>query len=318
MKKKDKEIEILHPKNQLKLFGYKDYFKTFVDLYNKNKLPNSILLSGSKGLGKATFIYHFINYLLSINEENSYSINDYIINENNLSYKLLNSNSHPNFFLVDNLDNDKQIKIEQIKNLLKFINKTTLAKDLKLILIDNAENLNLNSSNALLKTLEEPNFNTFFFIIHNQNKILDTIKSRTVEFKISFSSENKKNIFKKISLPYGKNVSSDFYDNISDTPGNIIKILLKLKKEFNNNSIDDILILIDIYEKDKNPELLNFISLYIEKFYNDLCMNSGENFNSYYFNFNKILKRINEMKKYNLSEKNTLVYVRNILKNETK
>ena len=41
-------------------------------------------------------------------------------------------------------------------------------------MIDNAENLNLNSSNALLKTIEEPKNNTFFFIIYNSaSKILD-------------------------------------------------------------------------------------------------------------------------------------------------
>ena len=89
MRVKDKEIEILSPINQLKLFGYESYFKFFIKLYEKKKLPNSILFSGLKGLGKATFAYHFINYLLSKNELNKYSINDFSINENNSTYKLL-------------------------------------------------------------------------------------------------------------------------------------------------------------------------------------------------------------------------------------
>ena len=50
----------------------KYYFNFFDKLYQKNKLPNSILLSGNKGLGKATFAYHFINFLLSQGEENKY------------------------------------------------------------------------------------------------------------------------------------------------------------------------------------------------------------------------------------------------------
>ena len=57
--------EILPSKNQLRLFGYDDYFNTFIKLFHKNKLPNTILLNGLKGSGKATFAYHFINYLLS-------------------------------------------------------------------------------------------------------------------------------------------------------------------------------------------------------------------------------------------------------------
>ena len=67
-----KSTEILPPKNQLQLFGYEDYFGSFIKLFNKNKLPNTILLSGLKGSGKATFAYHFINYILSYRELNKY------------------------------------------------------------------------------------------------------------------------------------------------------------------------------------------------------------------------------------------------------
>ena len=58
--------EILSPKNQLQLFGFDDYFNVFIKLFHKSKLPNTILLSGLKGSGKATFAFHFINYLLSL------------------------------------------------------------------------------------------------------------------------------------------------------------------------------------------------------------------------------------------------------------
>ena len=69
-------LTVISPKNQLHLFGYEHYFNSFIKLYQKNKLPNVILLSGPNGSGKATFAYHFINYLLSYNEENKYSVND--------------------------------------------------------------------------------------------------------------------------------------------------------------------------------------------------------------------------------------------------
>ena len=67
-----KNIEILSPRNQLQLYGYNKYFDLFINLFKKNKLPNTILLSGIKGLGKSTFAYHFINYLLSLNEVEKY------------------------------------------------------------------------------------------------------------------------------------------------------------------------------------------------------------------------------------------------------
>ena len=46
--------ESVDPKNQLSIYGYKDYLDFFIKLYQKNKLPNVILLNGPKGIGKAT------------------------------------------------------------------------------------------------------------------------------------------------------------------------------------------------------------------------------------------------------------------------
>ena len=83
MKTQKQSTDVITPKNQLNLFGYKTYFDQFIKLYEKRVMPNSILVSGPKGLGKSTFIYHFINYLFSKAEKNSYSINDLIINKHN-------------------------------------------------------------------------------------------------------------------------------------------------------------------------------------------------------------------------------------------
>ena len=88
-------FEILSPKNQLQLFGYDDHFNSFIKLFHKNKLPNTILLSGLKGSGKATFAYHFINYLLSYEEHNKYSTDNFTIHPDNKSYKSLCNNTHP-------------------------------------------------------------------------------------------------------------------------------------------------------------------------------------------------------------------------------
>ena len=60
---------------------------------------------------------------------------------------------------------EKKIKIEQIRKLLVFLSKSTYYKGVKIVLLDNAEYLNINSSNALLKAIEEPSKDTYFFII---------------------------------------------------------------------------------------------------------------------------------------------------------
>ena len=177
MKLKDNENLVNNPKNQLKLFGYKKYIDSFIKLYNDKKIPQTILLSGPKGSGKSTFAYHFINYIFSINEDKKYDQSNCIIKEDNASYKLMCNNTHPNFFLIETSKSDDAIKIEKIRNLLKFLNKSTYSMNLKVVMIDNAENLNLNASNALLKVLEEPPLNTIFFVVHDSNsKILVPFK----------------------------------------------------------------------------------------------------------------------------------------------
>jgi len=318
------KTNLVEPINQLTLYGYEDYFKSFINLYNKNKLPQVILLSGQKGLGKATFAFHVVNCLLSENEIYKYEKNNFLINEDNSTYKLINSQTCPNFFLVQKNKLDSEIKVEKIRDLLKFLNKSSFSNNIKFIIIDNAETLNQTSSNALLKEIEEPSANTFFFIIHNNSlKLLDTIKSRCNEFKINFSKLEKINILRKISSQY--NISLDaqkLVDNYYfESPGNLFRYFCEL----NNNNIDissetlkSIFYFMDKFNKEKDPDTLFFITLFIEKFYNELCLINKNNQLIYFNNLNKILKQLNNLKKFNLDKKNVLVWVKNILQNEKK
>ena len=315
-------MEILTSKSQLNLFGYDKLFNSFITLHKKNKLPNVMLLSGSKGLGKSTFAYHFINYLLSIKEENNYLVENFKINPSNSSYKLIQNNIHPNFFLLENDLTEDNIKIDQVRNLLIFLHRSTYTKDLKIVFIDNAEFLNVNSSNALLKSLEEPSSNTFFFIIHNDaSEIKETIKSRCIQFKFHLNIDEKKNIFKKIAQDYQLNFNYNDLDKFFyfESPGNLLKYLIAFKdSNFNilENNLPCILFLIDKYKTKKDSELLNLITLLIENFYNKLSLNDSNNINTYFANKNKILYLINDMKKFNLDKKNLLITIDDILKNE--
>ena len=317
---KSNDIEIIQPKKQLNLYGYKDYFNSFKTLYEKRQLPNVVLLSGQKGLGKSTFAYHFINFLLSINETHKYSLENLVINSNNSSFNLIQNRTHPNFFLLDALPGEN-IKMEQTKDLLKYLNKTTYAQSVKIVLIDNADLLNISSSNSLLKALEEPLGNTFFFIIYNDSsKILDTIKSRCINFKFSFSPEDKKNIFNKINENYQLSCTSQDLDKFLyfDSPGNLLRYLLILKDtnlSISKDTLSCILFLMDLYKTKKDSELLNIITLFVETFYNELSLNNSNNINSYFINRNKILYLINNMNKFHLDKNNFIFTIDKIIKN---
>jgi DNA polymerase III subunit delta' len=317
MKNENSDIELLDPKEQLVLYGYDEYFNNFANLFDSKKLPNSLLISGAKGIGKSTFIYHFINFLLSKNEKNKYSIEKKSIDENNISYKHLINGTHPNFFLVDKKVGEKEIKIEQIRNLLTFVNKTTLSNNLKLVLVDNVEDLNINASNALLKALEEPKNDTFFFLIHNNAaRLIKTIKSRCIEFKFFMTLEKNKSVFKKLVNQYKIDVDTlnDRNNFLYDSPVNLIKHSFADNKDL----LNIILNRINNFKTDKKSNELDFLLNLIEQYYNQLVTQNNGILNLYFYNYRKILKTFNDIKKYNLNEKSNLINIKEILINEKK
>ena len=133
----------LHPSTQINLFGHKEIFKDLSKLYNNDKLPNKILLSGEKGIGKSTFAYHLINYVLSKDEEQKYDYENNIINSENKSFKLIQNKSNPNFNLIDVAEDKKNIDINQIRELIINLSKSSFIQKNRFVLIYNIELLNI-------------------------------------------------------------------------------------------------------------------------------------------------------------------------------
>ena len=181
----------LKPSENTQLYGMEDFFNQITSLYKQKKMPTKILLSGKKGLGKSTLAFHIINYILSDKEDYKYDLNTLRINKDNKSFKLIQNHSHPNFYLIDLLNDKKNIDVSQIREMINYTNKSTFNNESRFILIDNIENLNKSSVNALLKIIEEPNENVFFILINNNERyILPTLKSRCITFKINFTYLN--------------------------------------------------------------------------------------------------------------------------------
>ena len=289
----------LDPFKQLQLYGYENYFNELKNLYIKNKLPNKILLNGKKGIGKCTFANHFINYILSNDEEDKYDDNNYLISSNNKSFKLITNKSSPNFFLVRPKEDKKNIEIDQIRELIGFCNKSSFNNKPRFVIIDDIEYLNLNSSNALLKILEEPNDGIYFILINNSSKILSTIKSRCLTFNISFNFETIKKIFSQITkLEINELISEDLichYFTIGDylsifefSNTNKLDLLDLSLKDFIKIIVED-----KIYKKDKilNKLIYDYIELYYLK---------KEPSEQNYLNFDDHIRSVNNMSKFNL------------------
>ena len=285
------------PSTQTNLYGLDNFFLELTNLFEQKKFPNKILLSGEKGSGKCTLAYHLINYILSSNEDFSYDKSKFLINEENKSYKLILNKSNPNFKLIDISDDKKFIDINQIRDLIVDMNKSSFNEKFRFVLIDNIEFLNKNSVNALLKILEEPNKNVHFILIHNNKKILPTLSSRCLNFKISLTHEQSLKITNSI---IGENILNKINEDLIHhylTPGSFLN-LLKFSEDYevdlSKMTLKDFLTLIieqNYYKKDSLVKhmLYDFIELFFR----------NNNFSNLYSYF---LKKIDDCKRFNLDE----------------
>ena len=114
------------------------------------------------------------------------------------------------------------------------LNKSSFNTKPRLVLIDNIELLNINSVNALLKILEEPNDNIYFILINNNKKILPTLKSRCLNFNIHLTFKQSIDVTNKILGENFMDLINDQFINNYSTPG----LILNLLNFANNNDID--------------------------------------------------------------------------------
>jgi len=201
------------------IIGFDKEREYLINSYKKNNLNNSIIISGQKGIGKNYFLKLFIKEIFTMS-----------IQSNNLDHhlNLIDTNSHPNVkYLSREIDEKtkkikKYITIDQIRNLKNFSYESSSIEDLiKVVIIDSADEMNLNASNSILKLLEEPKKNTFFFLIsHQLSSLLPTIRSRCL--KIKFHNHTFDNFQLILKDQFGKNNLENIkflYDISNGSPG---------------------------------------------------------------------------------------------------
>ena len=303
------------PINQTRLYGLGSYFNELKYLFDNNKLPNKILLSGQKGSGKFTLSLHLINYILSKNEDYSYDVQNLQINDKNRSFKLVKNNTSPNFYLIDIKKEKKNIEVDQIRELISFCNKSSFNNKPRFVLIDNHELMNLNSNNALLKTLEEPNDNIFFIIINNSSKILQTIKSRCLYFKITLSQQESIKIFNKIiDNDINSLINNDLISHYF-TPGDLLNLYnfsIEKKIDLSNMNLKEFLLkIIDNQYYKKDILSINLIFAFLQMYFIKK-INNLDNYSVY----TKFVNSIDDIKRFNLDIESLFIRLRHQIIND--
>ena len=168
--------------------------------------------------------------------------------------------------------------------------------------------MNINSVNALLKILEEPNDNIYFILINNNKKVLPTLRSRCLNFKISLTYEQSINITNKILNKKLNNFLNEELITNYSTPGQLIKMINFA--EYNNMdlksfSLKDLISKIILDKKYKKDILIkDLIYSLIELYFRNNVSTKNIKLIKMY---NYFLNKINNTKIFNLDEESLFI-----------
>ena len=298
-----------------KIIGFDDDFNSLLNQLVNHNLNNSLLLTGSKGIGKYFFLKQLIEEYIKVKINNDQT-------EHHLT--LLYNNSHPNIRYIKKEIDEKTkkmknfITIDQIRKLNQFSLETSIIDNMpKFILIDSADDLNLNASNAFLKILEEPKINTYFFLIsHQPSSLLSTIKSRCLKINLlNHNFDNFSSILQLTKPNISKEIIKLLFDITNGSPGlsseydfeeilelfeKIIQLVVDIDPFSNSNN--DIIDVLSNFENEKLKiylSLIKFILITISKI--KIGIDISENYLS--SNILKIENISNQISKYTIQKK---------------
>ena len=296
-------------KKSLNLFGLQENLKFLTNLYLYKKLPKVLMFSGNKGSGKSTLINHF---LFSIFDTENYNNEKCILTNSSYFLKQFQDNVFPNIIYVKG-DDFKSIKIDDIRDLKTKIYQSTFLNKDRFIILDDVELFNPNTLNALLKIIEEPAKNNYFFLINNKSRpLLDTIKSRALEIKIILKEEQRLEIIENLKNLFKIDLNLD-PSSTQLTPGNFIKFNFIFEEHnisLNRNFVENLTLLLNLYKKNKNILFINLAFFIADYYFRQLKAIKTFNNNKIYEIRNYVFTNLNNFMLYNINQ-NTLINVVN-------
>ncbi len=306
--------DYLNPKNSLVLFELGEKLDFFINLYNLNKFPKVLMLTGQKGVGKSTLMNHFMTYVY---DRNMYDLKEKKINNNSNFYKQYINNIFPNIIYLSG-DFYKNIKVDEIRNLKSLLTKTSISGKERFILFDDIELFSANSLNSLLKIIEEPSKKDFFILINNKTKpLLETIYSRSLEVKISLKNEIRIKIINNLIDVNDLKDSIDF-KNIYLTPGNFLlfnSLSQELKLNYDKEFTYNLNLILKNYKKEKNKDMINMTFFLIDHYFSKPKIKNKLNSQKLFEQKSYLNGQIDNFVKYNLNQTSLINAINNKLLN---
>jgi DNA polymerase-3 subunit delta' len=172
-----------HPRETRVLFGHAPAEAIALEAVTSGRLHHGWLITGEEGIGKATFAYRLARFLLAQEEKLPEAAPSLDAPDERIVRQIA-SLSHPGLFVVRRAWDAsgkkfrQAIAVDEIRALRHFLQRTSVTP-WRVVVVDSADDLNTNSANALLKSLEEPPARTVFLILSSMpGQLPPTIRSR--------------------------------------------------------------------------------------------------------------------------------------------
>lgn len=154
-------------------------------MLEQQRIPHALLLTGAEGMGLLHFAEAFAQRLLCQQPDAS----GYACGQCQ-SCQLFMAKTHPDIKLLEPEEQGKQLRIDQVRELIEFVALKSFSNRVKIAILTPAEAMNRATANALLKTLEEPPEQSMLLLLsHRPERLPITIRSRCqrIEFKPDIS-----------------------------------------------------------------------------------------------------------------------------------
>ncbi len=186
-----------HPRQTLALFGQNAAEAAFLDAFRSDRLHHAWLITGPRGVGKATLAWKIARFLLAtpvVAADDMFGAppppETLEIDPNHSLHARIDALSEPGVFLLRRLyDAEKKkfkqdITVDETRKLKGFFALSSTDGGRRVVIVDAADDMNVNAANALLKLLEEPPQNAILLLIsHQPARLLPTIRSRCRELR---------------------------------------------------------------------------------------------------------------------------------------
>lgn len=174
-----------HPRETTVLYGHGTAEQELAAALASGRMHHAWLLSGPQGIGKATLAYKTAMAALAAPHERDAFGLSLSVNSAASAVRQVRALSHPGLLVIRRQYNlkDKRfpqaISVEEVRRLRAFLGHRGGEGAWRVVIVDSADELNINAANALLKSLEEPPERTLFLLVTSEpGRLLATIRSR--------------------------------------------------------------------------------------------------------------------------------------------